>query len=72
MGTCTRATGVVQSICRLNNFLNSFHCIIIKLCGNVCWQNISAKFDNQPDPMKHFGVMVLELAKLACPLCNFI
>ena len=28
-------------------------------------KNISAKFDNQPDPMKHFGVMALELAKIA-------
>jgi len=53
-----------QSICPLNNF-NSFHCIIIKLCENVCWQNISAKFNNQPDPMKHFGVLALELAKFA-------
>jgi len=26
---------------------------------------ISAKLDNQPDPIKHFGVMVLELAKIA-------
>ena len=25
---------------------------------------IPAKFDNQPDPMKHFGVMALELAKI--------
>jgi len=24
-----------------------------------------AKFDNQPDPMKHFGGMALELAKYA-------
>ena len=30
---------------------------------NVCWQNVSAKLDNQPDLMKHFGVMALELAK---------
>jgi len=50
----------VQSICPFNNF-NSFHCIIIKHCGNVCRQNISAKFDNQPDPMKHFGVMALDV-----------
>ena len=42
---------------------NNFHCIIMKLCENVCWQNISAKFDNQSDPIKHFGVMALELAK---------
>ena len=48
----------------LNN-LNSFHCIIIKLYENVCWQNISAKFDNQLDPIKLFGVMALELAKIA-------
>ena len=26
--------GVVRSICPLNN-LNSFHCIIIKLCGKI-------------------------------------
>ena len=60
----TRAAGGGQSICPLNNF-NSLHCIIIKPCENVCWQNISAKFDNQPDPIKHFGVMALELAKFA-------
>ena len=52
-----------QSICPLNN-LNIFQWII-KLCENVCWQNIAAKFDNQPDPMKLFGVMALELAKFA-------
>ena len=23
------------------------------------------KFDSQPDPMKHFGVMALELSKMA-------
>jgi len=59
-----RRAGSVQSICPLNNF-NSFHCIIIKLCENVCWQNISPKFDNQPNPIKHFGVMALELDKIA-------
>ena len=59
-----RRVGGVHRICPLNNF-NIFHCIIIKLSENVCWQNISAKFDNQPDPMKHFGVMALELAKIA-------
>ena len=26
---------------------------------------LSAKFDNQPDPMSHFGDMALELAKIA-------
>ena len=51
-----------QEHCPLNN-LNSFHCIIIKLSENVCWQNISAKFDNQPDPIKHLAVMALELSK---------
>ena len=61
-GTYYVNAGGVQSICPLNYF-NSFHCIIIKLCENVCWQNISAKFNKQPDPMKHFGVMALELAK---------
>jgi len=55
--------GSGQSICPLNN-LNIFQWII-KLCENVCWQNIAAKFDNQPDPMKLFGVMALELAKFA-------
>jgi len=60
----TWVAGGIQSICPLNNF-NSFHCIIINLCGNVCWQNISPKLDNQPDPMKHFGVMALEVAKIA-------
>ena len=47
----------VQRICLLNNF-NSFHCIIFKLCENVCWQNVSAKFDNQPDPMKHLWPLI--------------
>jgi len=28
-------------------------------------ENVLAKFDNQPDPMKHFGVMALELAQIA-------
>ena len=50
--------------CPLCN-LNIFQWIIITLCENVCWQNISAKFDNQPNPMKHLGVMALELAKIA-------
>ena len=40
------SAGGVQTICSLNN-LNTFHCIIIKLCENVCWQNISAKFDKK-------------------------
>ena len=56
--------GGIQTICPLNNF-NTFHCIIIKLCEFICWQRISAKFDNHPDPIKHFGVMVLVLAKFA-------
>ena len=63
MGT-RAAGGGGQSICLLNN-LNSFHCIIIKLCENLCWQNISAMFINQPDSIKHFSVMALELAKFA-------
>ena len=66
MGTHAAAGGV-QSICPHNN-LNSFHCIIIKLYENVCWQNILAKFANQPDPIKHFG-MALELAKMAKIYC---
>ena len=28
----------------------------IKLSDNVCWHNLLATFDNQPDLMKHFGV----------------
>ena len=60
LGTSAAAREFVCSIT-----FNSFHCIIIKLCEHVCWQNVSAKFDNQPDPMKHFGVMALELAKFA-------
>mgnify|MGYP000117923167 CR=1 FL=1 len=67
----TRPAGGIQSNCPLNNF-NSFQLIIIKLCESVCWQNISTKFDNQTDPIKHFGVMALELSKIAkinCPLC---
>jgi len=63
MGTRAAASKALI-FCLLNN-LNSFHCIIIKLCENVCWQNILAKFNNQPDPIKHFGVMALELAKIA-------
>ena len=59
-----RAHGRCPEHFLLNNF-NSFHCIIIKLYENVCWQNISAKFDNQPDPIKHFGVMAIELSKIA-------
>ena len=47
MGT-RAAGGGVQRICPLNNI--KLHCIIIKLCENVCWQNISTKFDNQSDP----------------------
>ena len=39
--------------------------LIIKLGGNVCWHNLLAKFNNPPDPMKDFGVMALELAKIA-------
>ena len=64
--TCEQlAAGGVQSICSLNNLNTcSFDSIIIKLWENVCWQNISAKFDNQPDPMKNFGVMALEFAKI--------
>ena len=57
----TLAAGGVQSICPLN----SFHCIIIKLCDIACWHNLLAKYKNQPDPIKHFGVMDLELAKIA-------
>jgi len=60
----THADGGVHSIGSLNN-LYSFDSMIINLCENVCWQNISAKFDNQPDPMKRFGVMALEFAKFA-------
>ena len=71
MGTRRRAAGGVQSICPLSN-LNSFDCIIIKLCENVCWQNILAKFDNQPDPIKHFGVMALELANIQTILCKYM
>ena len=47
-----RQAGSVQSICLLNN-LNSFYCIIIKLCDIVCWHNLSATFNNQPDLMEH-------------------
>ena len=50
---------------RLMVNLNGFHCIIIKLCENICWQNISAKFNNQPEALKDVGVMALELAKNA-------
>jgi len=63
MGTHA-AVGGGQSICPLNNF-NTFHCIIIKLCENVGWQNSSAKSNNQPDVMKHFRVMALEISKIA-------
>jgi len=36
----------------------------IKLDGNVCWHNQLAKFNNQSDPMKFSGVMVLELTQI--------
>ena len=67
----TRAAGGVQIICALNNF-NRFHCIIIKLCENVCWQNIAAKFNNQPDPIKQFGVMALDLVKFVLSLVYYL
>ena len=46
-------------------FFNIFQWIIIKLGGNVCWLNPLAKFNNQPDPMKFSGVMVLELTQIS-------
>ena len=58
----SRAAGGFQSICPLNNF-NSFRWVIIKLCDIVCWHNLLAKFNNQPNPLKDFVVMALELAK---------
>jgi len=60
MGTC--AAGGIQSICPLNNF-NSFH-YIINFVKMFVGKIISAKFDDQLDPMKNFGVMALELAKI--------
>ena len=48
--------------CQLCN-LNIVQWIIIKLCDIVCWHNLLAEFKNQPDPLKDFGVMALELAK---------
>ena len=59
-----RSAGGKQSICPLNNF-NSCHCIIIKLLKIFVGKISRAKFDNQPDPMKHFAVMALKLAKFA-------
>ena len=53
LGTSAAAREFVCSIT-----FNSFHCIIIKLCEHVCWQNVSAKFDNQPDPMKHLWPLI--------------
>ena len=50
--------------CPLCN-LNIFQWVIIKLCDIVCWQNISGKFDNQPNPKYNFGAMAFELAKIA-------
>ena len=38
----------------------------IKL-DNVCWHNLSATFNNQPDLIKHFRVMAL----IYCALCVF-
>ena len=46
-------------------FVRSITSIVFKLHENVSWQNISAKFDNQADPIKHVRVMALELAKIA-------
>ena len=65
-----RRAGSVQSICPLNN-LNSFYCIIIKLCKNVCWQNISAKFDNQPEALWSYGPWIRQICQnKPSPLCN--
>ena len=53
--------------------LHIFQWIIIKLCENVCWLNESAKFDKQPDLMKHFGVVALiqpKLPKLTLCTCT--
>ena len=35
---------------------NSFDPIFTKLNENVDWHKMEAKFDNQPNPTKHFGV----------------
>ena len=50
--------------CLLCN-LNIFQWIIIKLSDIVCYHNLMANFNKQPDPMKHFRVMALELSKIA-------
>jgi len=37
--------------------LNSFQWIIIKLCDIVCWHNLMAKRNNQPDPLKDLWLL---------------
>jgi len=38
---------------------------IIKLRDIVCWHYLLAKYNKQPDPLKDFGVMALELANIS-------
>ena len=47
--------------------------IIIKLSDNVCWYNLSATFNNQPDLMKHrnYGPYLAEIAQINIVHCVF-
>lgn len=53
--------------CRLNSYF-FLYLIIMKL--GVCWHNLSAKFDNQPDHIKHVRIMALNLTKKTFTLSN--
>jgi hypothetical protein len=40
--------------------LMSFHPIFTKLTENVHYHKMEAKFDNQQNPFRHYGVIALE------------
>ena len=42
---------------------NSLYPIFTKLYKNVYWHKMEAKFDNQLNPTRHFGVMALGILK---------
>ena len=43
--------------------LKHFDPSFTKLYENVCWHKMEAKFDNQLNPTRHFGVMDLGILK---------